>query len=71
MGTLPKLTSKFRFLYWFCAALVLFPTAAGLRPLRERARSWGDEVGLRKFWVLFLVLVCMVVSELSLNFMAF
>ncbi|XP_062007640.1 transmembrane E3 ubiquitin-protein ligase FLY2 [Rosa rugosa] len=49
MGTLRKLgflgspTTKLRFLYWFCAALLLSPPVAGLRPLRERARSWGDE----------------------------
>lgn len=26
-------------------ALVVFRPVAGLRPLRETARSWGDEVG--------------------------
>ncbi|XP_048439991.1 transmembrane E3 ubiquitin-protein ligase FLY2 isoform X1 [Pyrus x bretschneideri] len=29
--------------FWVWVAFVLLPPVAGLRPLRERARSWGDE----------------------------
>lgn len=45
----------FFFGLWFCLA-VLKPVAA-LRPLRERARSWGDEVGnFYFFWGLLIIL---------------
>ncbi|ONI17124.1 hypothetical protein PRUPE_3G139300 [Prunus persica] len=47
LGFLWSQRRKLRFLYWvafwLCVALVLFQPVAGLRPLRERARSWGDE----------------------------
>ncbi|XP_048422416.1 transmembrane E3 ubiquitin-protein ligase FLY2-like isoform X2 [Pyrus x bretschneideri] len=33
----------YRVLFWVWVAFVLFQPVAGLRPLRERARSWGDE----------------------------
>lgn len=53
LGFLWSQRRKLRFLYWvafwLCVALVLFQPVAGLRPLRERARSWGDEVGIRSF----------------------
>lgn len=53
LGFLWSQRRKLRFLYWvafwLCVALVLFQPVAGLRPLRERARSWGDEVGIRIF----------------------
>ncbi|BFG25242.1 hypothetical protein CerSpe_115160 [Prunus speciosa] len=47
LGFLWSQRRKLRFLYWvafwLCVALVLFQPVAGLRPLRERARTWGDE----------------------------
>jgi hypothetical protein len=38
----------FRFVFGLWVGFVLSRPVAGLRPLRERARSWGDEVGFRK-----------------------
>ena len=41
---------------WLC--LVLSQPVAGLRPLRERARSWGDEVGFQKSVFNFVLVYC-------------
>lgn len=38
----------FRIVFGLWVGFVLSRPVAGLRPLRERARSWGDEVGFRK-----------------------
>ena len=34
----------FRIAFGWWVVLLFFPSVAGLRPLRERTRSWGDEV---------------------------
>lgn len=39
----------FRIVFGFWIGVVLSRPVTGLRPLRERARSWGDEVGIRNF----------------------
>ncbi|RXH90428.1 hypothetical protein DVH24_035192 [Malus domestica] len=44
LGSLWSRRSKlYRVLFWVWATFVLFQPVAGLRPLRERPRSWGDE----------------------------
>lgn len=46
----------FRIVFGLWIGFVLSRPVAGLRPLRERARSWGDEVGIDNF--ISLVLNC-------------
>ncbi|KAM1114248.1 transmembrane E3 ubiquitin-protein ligase FLY2-like isoform X1 [Malus sylvestris] len=44
LGSLWSRRSKlYRVLFWVWVTFVLFQPVAGLRPLRERPRSWGDE----------------------------
>jgi biotin transporter BioY len=38
-----------RIVFGFLVGFLLTRPVAGLRPLRERARSWGDEVGFTNF----------------------
>jgi hypothetical protein len=38
-----------RIVFGFWVGFLLTQPVAGLRPLRERARSWGDEVGIANF----------------------
>lgn len=41
----------FRAVFGFWVGLALLQPVAALRPLRERARSWGDEVCILNFCI--------------------